>query len=235
MVMFCKKCGTELKNGYKFCPKCGESYIELNKESHSDDSRNLNDIIIESEKINEDDNSNNANLILKRIIFYISKMKLATKIIICVVTFFLILVVGMSIKSCNKNKPNEICVSLSVSTDEKGKIEYVNGSYGGCWNDTYVFSDIITIPDGKMWMFKSEKATTTKSGFSFVPEILYFYKDNKYPKTYKLTNDKNVPIFRSGDRIQISAYSLRENWWLEVFFVEKDDDFFVEKDEDSNV
>ncbi len=29
-VMYCKKCGTEQKNGQKFCPKCGEPYLDKN-------------------------------------------------------------------------------------------------------------------------------------------------------------------------------------------------------------
>ena len=30
--MFCKKCGTEQKEGQKFCPKCGTPYIDLEQE-----------------------------------------------------------------------------------------------------------------------------------------------------------------------------------------------------------
>ena len=28
--MFCKKCGTEQKDGQKFCPKCGEPFLDEN-------------------------------------------------------------------------------------------------------------------------------------------------------------------------------------------------------------
>ena len=28
--MYCKKCGTEQKNGQKFCPKCGEPFVVSN-------------------------------------------------------------------------------------------------------------------------------------------------------------------------------------------------------------
>ena len=27
--MYCKKCGTEQKEGHKFCPKCGTPYIDM--------------------------------------------------------------------------------------------------------------------------------------------------------------------------------------------------------------
>ena len=35
--MYCKKCGTEQKEGQKFCPKCGEPFIEVNEKPHVDD------------------------------------------------------------------------------------------------------------------------------------------------------------------------------------------------------
>ena len=35
--MYCKKCGTEQKEGQKFCPKCGEPFIEVNEKSHADE------------------------------------------------------------------------------------------------------------------------------------------------------------------------------------------------------
>ena len=39
--MYCKKCGTELKEGQRFCPKCGTPYTYINSEeklpSSSDD------------------------------------------------------------------------------------------------------------------------------------------------------------------------------------------------------
>lgn len=35
--MYCKKCGTEQKNGQKFCPKCGGAFVGVNKKSRAND------------------------------------------------------------------------------------------------------------------------------------------------------------------------------------------------------
>lgn len=45
--MFCVKCGTQIKNGYKFCPKCGTpAYVELEK------SQNEIEVHLEDAKVN---------------------------------------------------------------------------------------------------------------------------------------------------------------------------------------
>ena len=35
--MYCKKCGTEQKNGQKFCPKCGEPFVVANETPNQDE------------------------------------------------------------------------------------------------------------------------------------------------------------------------------------------------------
>lgn len=49
--MYCKKCGTEQKDGQKFCPKCGEPFIvaddNSNKGSHEEGFKKAKDNIVE--------------------------------------------------------------------------------------------------------------------------------------------------------------------------------------------
>lgn len=39
--MYCKKCGTEQKEGQKFCPKCGTQFVEMVKHSKDKSSEEL--------------------------------------------------------------------------------------------------------------------------------------------------------------------------------------------------
>ena len=51
--MYCKKCGTEQKQGQKFCPKCGEPFIIADK--RQEDTVSLNSAPPSSEQIFSED------------------------------------------------------------------------------------------------------------------------------------------------------------------------------------
>lgn len=39
--MYCKKCGTEQKDGQKFCHKCGEPFVGQNENSRIDEYKRM--------------------------------------------------------------------------------------------------------------------------------------------------------------------------------------------------
>lgn len=267
MSMYCKKCGTEQVKGQRFCPKCGEPFIELNEKMEQTTS------------------------FVKEFIINPSKIGLATKVIACLFALWFVVKMGFSASiiwyillvamlyvafmgipkvkleglkahylslcvclgiglstlfasSSNDGNfslfggedkgPHEVCVSLYATVDNHYKILEVSGSHGGENNSDYYMTKIITIPQGKMWLYKDFSAQLWYKDRCFVPSICYFSegKENGRYKEYSCKNARDIPVFRSGDMIKIVALKnapppgeKREHTRLSVYFIEKDDDF----------
>ena len=93
---------------------------------------------------------------------------------------------------------------------------------------------IITIPQGKMWLYKDFSAQLWYKDRYFVPSICYFSegKENGRYKEYSCKKASDIPVFRSGDMIKSIALKnalppgeKREHTRLSVYFIEKNDDF----------
>lgn len=316
-VMYCKKCGTEQKNGQKFCPKCGEPYLDENGKPYLKGFRKdmqdakekmaskMGELTLQGKKLVEDKVQPQLNEKVEklknvdwkekkeRVSSFISdfikdtkKIKLVTIIIACLLVFCFFIKVGFSasilwyiiiaamlyvafmgiplikleglknnylsicvtfilgfiaifassIKNANdKNKgPHEVCITLECKVNHDGDILDVWGSHGGRRNDSYFMTETITIPQGKMWLFKECNGQTSGYNQYYVPDICY-YTEGREKGRYKMYNCKNareVPVFREGDLIKIVANKIIpprgkeiEQTRLQIKFIEKDDDF----------
>lgn len=137
--------------------------------------------------------------------------------------------------------PREICISLQAETDRGAIPERMknvlssSGNYGLFYNEQCFSTDEIIIPNGKMWVYKDYEVHYI-GGEGCVPDIRHYfmgYKNERY-KTYNCRNDsRNIPIFRSGDKIRILVSRWAENGRktmdVKVYFVEKDDDLQLNK------
>ena len=289
--MYCKKCGTEQKEGQKFCPKCGEPFIEENEKSHADEFKKYaQNAVDEFKKIDWNEKREKTLSFIKEFINNPNKIGLATKVVACLFALWFLVKMGFSasilwyivlatmlyvafkgipkiktegLKSLylslcvclglglstifasssnngdfslfGKDKgPHEICVSLSATVDKHYNIVQVSGSHGGESNSNYYMTKIITIPKGKMWLYKDFSAQLMYNDKCFVPSICYFSEgreDGRY-KEYSCKNARDIPVFRSGDVIKIVALKNtpppgknQEQTTLWINFIEKDDDF----------
>ena len=82
--MYCKKCGTEQKEGQKFCPKCGEPFIEENEKSHADEFKKYaQNAVDEFKKIDWNEKKEKTSSFIKEFINNPNKISLATKVVAC--------------------------------------------------------------------------------------------------------------------------------------------------------
>ena len=289
--MYCKKCGTEQKEGQKFCPKCGEPFIEVNEKSHADEFKKYaQNAVDEFKKIDWNEKKEKTSSFIKEFINNPNKISLATKVVACLFALWFVVKMGFSasiiwyivlatmlyvafkgipkikaegLKSLylslcvclglglstifasssnngdfslfGKDKgPHEICVSLSATVDKHYNIVQVSGSHGGESNSNYYMTKIITIPKGKMWLYKDYKIQLSYGDTYVCPSIYYYIdgEENGRRREYVIKNPKEIPIFRSGDMIKIVALKNppprgeeREDTKLLIYFIEKDDDF----------
>lgn len=220
--MFCKKCGTEQKEGQKYCPKCGELFqrccTEANSEEDPDELKNQNE-----------NNNKDLNSILEIVINNISKIKFTTRILICVVAVFLACMIWGIHGLNGTDSPREVFVTLNIIAEYTGTVRSVTGNHGGEYNDLHdrAFSNVITIPDKKMWVFKEFKVATN-SGYGMAPEIVYYKNGGNHGRVYDCRNTDNMPIFRSGDQIRLQVSCRREDMNVKVCFIEKEDDLYIE-------
>ena len=133
--------------------------------------------------------------------------------------------------------PNEVCVSLFATWDKNLNFKEVSGSHGGeCDANFFYWTKIITIPQGKMWLYKDYDVHFQSYHELFLAPTLIYYIDGREDgrrKEYKMENSRDIPIFRSGDMIKILTArngappvgSETEKCELYVYFIEKDDDF----------
>ena len=96
--MYCKKCGTEQKEGQKFCPKCGEPFIEVNEKPHVDDFKQYaQKAADEFKKIDWNEKKEKTSSFIKEFINNPSKIGLATKVIACLFTLWILIKTGFSV------------------------------------------------------------------------------------------------------------------------------------------
>ena len=140
------------------------------------------------------------------------------------------------------SRPREICVSMDAEVannrDRGGsafELEYGNGNYGVYANSMKeVFTDVITIPDGKKWKFDRQETNIKGFGGRY-PLILHYYRSDakgSYYHRYRTYEDaRTMPVFRSGDRIRIkvSCNYVYEGQKMtldtKLYFIEVDDEF----------
>ena len=95
--MYCKKCGTEQKEGQKFCPKCGEPFIEVNEKPHVDEFKQYAmKAADEFKKIDWNEKKEQTSSFIKEFINNPNKIGLATKVIACLFTLWILIKIGFS-------------------------------------------------------------------------------------------------------------------------------------------
>ena len=129
----------------------------------------------------------------------------------------------------------EKIVSITIERDNNhGSIVNYSGNYGakmysGMWEyNNYAITNLIRIPNGKVWIFKRTKVS--ESGLWGVG-LFYYSKEggssgvDSYDDVYKLPG--NPPVLRAGDGFRIAAESLIKGVaTVEVYFSEKDEEYF---------
>ena len=96
--MYCKKCGTEQKEGQKFCPKCGEPFIEVNEKPHVDDFKQYaQKAADEFKKIDWNEKKEQTSSFIKEFINNPNKIGLATKVVACLFTLWILIKTGFSV------------------------------------------------------------------------------------------------------------------------------------------
>lgn len=264
--MYCKKCGTEQVKGQRFCPKCGEPFIELNEKTEQTTSS------------------------VKEFINNPSKIGLATKVIACLFALWFVVKTGFSASiiwyilltamlyvafkgiprinaeglkaqyastalcvglfillsfgiSRGDNSSSgfwgggakEICITMK--SDVSNGLD-MTGNYGMVCAYAGYFTDVITIPQGKMWIFsKQEIEYPDKGDTQFHPDICYYATGDTdaVPIMYNCyTQAREIPIFRGNDKIRVRvkhySYGVGHKYQsleAKVYFVEKDDDLQI--------
>ena len=79
--MYCKKCGTERKDGQKFCPKCGKPFIDMNIKS----------LVNEFKKINWKEKIEQASSFLREFMNSPNMIGLTTQVVTCLFVLCLLL------------------------------------------------------------------------------------------------------------------------------------------------
>ena len=130
----------------------------------------------------------------------------------------------------------EKIVSITIERDNNhGRIIGMSGNYGakmysgwGFKYFDYAITNLIRIPNGKVWIFKRTKVS--ESGVWGLG-LFYYAKESgnsgvdSYDEVYALPG--NPPVLRAGDGFRIAAESLFNGVaTVEVFFSEKDEEYY---------
>lgn len=102
--MYCKKCGTEQHEGQKFCPKCGEPFLDENGQPYlkgvKKDLHDIKDKIIskveELKSFNWEERKEKATSYINEFLNNPSKVKLFTKAIVCLFVLWFFIKMGSS-------------------------------------------------------------------------------------------------------------------------------------------
>lgn len=91
--MYCKKCGTEQKDGQKFCPKCGETFVVQNGNSRIDEYKRMVTNLVDGfkKKYCRKDSKLSASF-FKEFLNNKKRMGLATKIVASLLVSLLVMV-----------------------------------------------------------------------------------------------------------------------------------------------
>ena len=202
--MYCKKCGTEQVKGQRFCPKCGEPFIELNEKTEQTTS-------FVKEFIN---NPSKIGLTTKVVaclfaLWFIVKMGFSASIIWYILLAAMLYVAFMGIPKVKledlkaRYASAALCVGLlillsfglskggnnssgfwgdgtkeiciTMKADFSQGYEDISGNYGMVHAYAGYFTDEIIIPQGKMWTFKKQEIEYPEKGSTiFHPDICYY-------------------------------------------------------------
>lgn len=244
--MYCKKCGTEQKGGQKFCPKCGEPFLDENGKPYMKGLRKeVHDV--KDKLASKTEELTQMGTMASKVVKNGSMQTKYVYIGICVA--LMLMVIWGFTRGCSDNTsnqfggssdnvgPREICITLQAETDKAtGPQERMrnvlssSGSYGFRYDEGHFYSDEIYVPNGKMWVYKDYEIHYNGGG-GCVPDVRHFFMGNRNEryKTYNCRNDsRNIPIFRGNDKLQIMVYRYdegkRKTMEVKVYFVEKDDD-----------
>lgn len=277
--MFCKKCGKEQTAGQKFCPVCGEPYLDENgkpylkgfKKDIQDAKEKVSDRIdeISQKSIGFGAKAKERSKVFAEEGQKTIKEKVVPKLNKAIeevrnlrqrpkkLTFYIIVIIGIifvlrlifvngsegssqsssifSVFSSSKEVKIELSFEGERQVDEKRNyvtdvVTSVSSNYGGGSNDRAVFTDCILVPNGKMWIFKNY-TTKINTSEGFHAQLYYFRGKNlNNRRVYYFPNDeRDIPIFREGDIIQIVVPRWVANvpvkGEFEVTFVEKDNEY----------
>ena len=96
--MYCKKCGTEQKGGQKFCPKCGEPFVKVDEKPHVDEFKQYAQKAAEEfKKIDWNEKKEQTSSFIKEFINNPNKIGLATKVVACLFTLWILIKTGFSV------------------------------------------------------------------------------------------------------------------------------------------
>lgn len=136
----------------------------------------------------------------------------------------------------NWGGPKEICITMQAEVNQdNGRVATV-GNYGMIHAIAGYFTDVITVPQGKMWIFNRQEINYYgKEGLH--PDVCYYNlgDTNAIPKLYNCyTEARSIPIFRGNDKLRIRVkHTYIGNGWspqsmkAKIYFIEKEDDLLI--------
>lgn len=203
--MYCRKCGTEQKEGQKFCPNCGTPFLE---------------------------GSGTQDGMKTDVLGILKKHKLALAIGIAALFLVFLLVKGCGKDGTDSDSvlssSREICVSLDVTTDYQ-KVVSCRGSHGAMYDDVHFFSDDIVVPNGKTWTFIRDEYSR-ESGGNIPSAWVYYFREENVKGPYKSWNTRRdgrlIPTFRGGDMIRVFFprwMGVSDTMHAKVYFKEEND------------
>lgn len=172
----------------------------------------------------------------------IKESTLYSKYMYAVACFALMLITGVGVSQngeggswgLSDSGPKEICITMK-SDVSRGYGSDVSGNYGLVCAVAGYFTDVITVPQGKIWIFKTQEIEyADKDGTHFYPDICFYNTGNTdaKPIIYNCyTQARDIPVFRENDKLRIRVrHTYIGNAWkaksidAKIYFIEKDDD-----------
>lgn len=288
--MYCKKCGRKQEEGQKFCPKCGEPFLEVRQNANNEFDNNVEGTVDRAKEANWNEKKEESSSFIIEFINNPKKIGIATKTIVSLYAFWFVTKNGFSVSpiwyiiiaamlfiafmgiptkklvglkvqyittvcclilllmigfgtannstnnpsSIEESGPHEICLynDADIVGNNQGwrtfDILYSNGNCDVFHNNGWLYTKIITIPQGKKWKFIRAESEVS-------PPNLYHYisgnEDNlKSYKEYRTNVPTLLPIFTGGDKIRIGCMvsilpNEKQKIRFKLYFVEANDEF----------
>lgn len=94
--MYCKKCGRKQEEGQKFCPKCGEPFLEVRQNANNEFDNNVEGTVDRAKEANWNEKKEEASSFIKEFINNPKKIGIATKTIVSLFAFWFVTKNGFS-------------------------------------------------------------------------------------------------------------------------------------------
>lgn len=94
--MYCRNCGRKQEEGQRFCPKCGEPFLEVNNGTNNEFKKYAQEAVNKVKTVNWDEKKDTTTSFIKEFINNPAKISLATKAITFLFAFWFITKNGFS-------------------------------------------------------------------------------------------------------------------------------------------